>query len=216
LSIPKECGRVVDIGLLPNSGFSGLAQPGRYGRSGQWAAPVTLQERPGLRFVQIAVSRDNTAKLSETVRASTGLELPDGPKRVAEDGLALIGLAPGQWQAVAEDDDARQRLASLTQALAGIAATVDISDSKAVMRIAGPSAREVLAKGCQLDLHCAAFAPGDAARTAISLIPCQLWQVNVTPAYDIAVELSYAASFWHWLTASAAEFGYEVVAASSD
>ncbi|MGH3851274.1 MAG: sarcosine oxidase subunit gamma, partial [Pseudonocardiaceae bacterium] len=105
---------------------------------------------------------------------------------------------------------ATQRLAQLEAALAGSASLVDQSDGKAVLRIAGPRTRDVLAKGCPLDLHPRVFKPGDAATTAISLIPCQLWQIDEAPTYDIAVASSYAGSFWRWLTASAAEYGYQV------
>jgi sarcosine oxidase gamma subunit len=38
-----------------------------------------------------------------------------------------------------------------------------------------------------------------------------LWQTDSTPAYDLAVDRSIAPSFWTWLTASAAEYGYEVL-----
>jgi len=40
-----------------------------------------------------------------------------------------------------------------------------------------------------------------------------LWQIDDSPTYDIAVPRSLAASFWHWLAESAAEFGLDVVAA---
>ena len=41
-------------------------------------------------------------------------------------------------------------------------------------------------------------------------IGCQLWQVDETPTFDLLVNRSLAKSFWSWLTASAAEYGYEV------
>ena len=68
----------------------------------------------------------------------------------------------------------------------------------------------MLAKGCSLDLHPRVFKPGDAATTPIALIDCQLWQIDDTPSYDLAVPSSFAESFWSWLTASAAEYGYAV------
>ncbi len=39
----------------------------------------------------------------------------------------------------------------------------------------------------------------------------QLWQTGDTRSYDIAIFRSVSQSFWRWLTASAAEYGYEVV-----
>jgi methylglutamate dehydrogenase subunit D len=200
--------------LLPISGFSGLAHPGRYGRLGQWSQPVSLQERLDLRLVQIAARKGKQAEIAEAVRSIAGLRLPEGPKRVVDNGLAVLGTGPRQWLAVAETREAQQSLEDLIAALPGLAAIADLSSGKAVLRISGPAARDVLAKGCPLDLHRRAFGLGDAARTAIALIPCQLWQVDVRPGYDIAVDLSYTASFWGWITAAAAEYGYEVAAAS--
>ena len=136
--------------------------------------------------------------------------MPRGPKRVVAKGLALIGTAPGQWLAVAEDDSSRQMLDALAKQLAGHAAITEQSDSKAVIRISGARARDVMAKGCSLDLHPRVFKPGDAATTAVALIDCQLWQIDDAPSYDLAVPSSFAESFWSWLTASAAEFGYSV------
>jgi methylglutamate dehydrogenase subunit D len=79
-----------------------------------------------------------------------------------------------------------------------------------VLRLTGPQARAVLAKGLPIDLHPRAFAPGSAATSTISLMGVQIWQVDDAPTYDLAFFRSVSASFWHWLTASAAEFGYEV------
>ena len=76
--------------------------------------------------------------------------------------------------------------------------------------MSGPRVRDTLAKGCSLDLHPRAFKPGDAATTPVALIDCQIWQLDETPTYALAVPSSFAESFWDWLTASAAEFGYTV------
>jgi sarcosine oxidase gamma subunit len=56
-----------------------------------------------------------------------------------------------------------------------------------------------------------AFEPADAATTPIALIDCVLWQVDEEPSYDLAVPSTLAEGFWSWLTAAAAEYGYEVV-----
>ena len=130
--------------------------------------------------------------------------------RASKNGFALIGTAPGQWLAVAEDTSALALLAKLAAALKGLATIVDQSDGKAVLRISGPRARDALAKGCSLDLHPRVFKPGNAATTAVALIDCVIWQVDETPTYDLAVPTSYAESFWSWLAASAGEYGYTV------
>jgi sarcosine oxidase subunit gamma len=79
-----------------------------------------------------------------------------------------------------------------------------------VPRLSGPRARDVLAKGLPVDLDPRAFPLGSAATSTISLMGVQLWQADDMPSYDIAIFRSVSHSFWRWLTASAAEYGYEV------
>jgi sarcosine oxidase subunit gamma len=201
---------VADLVLVARSGFAGSAIPGRYGRVVGGQRPVVLTERSNSTITQISARRDKMAEIAKAVLDISGLELPARPGRVVANGVALIGMAPGQWLAVAEGDKGRALLARLNEAVSGLAAIVDQSDAKAILRLAGPRARDVLAKGCALDLDERAFKPQDAATTQIALIPGQLWQLDEAPTYELAVPLSYARSFWSWLTASAAEYGYEV------
>ena len=76
-----------------------------------------------------------------------------------------------------------------------------------MFEISGPEARRALAKGVPLDLEM--FGENDAAVTAIAHIGAIIWKSG-PERFVIAVFRSFAASFWHWLHASAAEFGLEV------
>lgn len=200
---------MAEFRLQARSPFAGLLKPGRHGaRDG--ATGVALSERTGLALFVISAGAGKASEVAAKVLAVTGLELPIGPKRASKDGFALIGTAPGQWLAVVEGRAGLSMLASLAAALKGLATIIDQSDGKAMLRISGPRAREVLAKGCSLDLHPRVFKPGNAGTTPIALIDCVVWQVDEIPSYDLAVPTSFAESFWSWLTASAAEYGYTV------
>jgi heterotetrameric sarcosine oxidase gamma subunit len=201
---------VADLILASRTGFAGLAVPGRYGRTIGGERPVVVAERPNLTIAHIGAHRGKEAEMAEAVRAASGIELPQTPRRAAAGGLAFIGYAPQQWLAIGEGDKGRALLARISEGLAGLAAFVDQSDAKAMLRLSGPRVRDMLAKGCALDLHPRAFQPQDAATTQLALIPCQLWQLDEAPTFELAVPLSYARSLWSWLTASAAEYGYEV------
>jgi sarcosine oxidase subunit gamma len=65
--------------------------------------------------------------------------------------------------------------------------------------------RDALAKGVPVDLHPTVFTD-DVAVTIISHIGAIVWQ-SAPDRFSIAIFRSYAQSFWHWLAASAAEFG---------
>ena len=206
---------MADLTLKPRNSFEGLAEPGRYGHVVDGDRPVVIAERPRLSVAQISAQRGKTAPLAEAFRAA-GLDLPQGPRRAANGGVAAIGMGPHEWLVTAEGEPGRATFARIRDALPGLASCVDQSHAKAVLRLAGPRARDVLAKGCGLDLHQRGFKPGDAATTQIALIPCQLWQLDEVPTFELAVPLSYAGSFWAWLTASAAEYGFEVLAPIAD
>lgn len=201
---------MADLVLAARAAFAGLAMPGRYGRTVGGERPVVVAERVNLGIAHIGAHRGKEREFAEAVRAVSGIELPATPRRVAAGGLAMIGYAPQQWLAIAEGDKGRALLARIAADLSELAAIVDQSDAKAMLRVSGCRARDLLAKGCALDLHPRAFQPQDAATTQIALIPCQLWQLDEAPSFELAVPLSYARSFWSWLAASAAEYGYEV------
>src|SRR5262249_52978308 len=97
--------------------------------------------------------------------------------------------------------------------LESLASVSDQSGGRTGLRIGGSRARDVLTKGLPIDLHPRAFPLGSAATSAISPIGVQLWQGDHTRSYDLALFRSLTESFWRWLTASAAEFGYEVAPA---
>ena len=198
---------MAEIRLKARSPFAGLLRPGRHGAQGG-APGVSLSERTGLALCVISAGTNKESEVVAKMASVTGLDLPTGSGRISKNGFALIGTAPGQWLAIAESKEARALPATLGVALKGDATVVDLSDGKAVLRISGPRARDTLAKGCSLDLHQRVFNPGNAATTPVALIDCVIWQVDETPTYDLAVPTSYAESFWSWLTASAAEYGY--------
>lgn len=202
-----------DFRLSVRHPFGDLMQPGRHGRLVDGACQISLKERRDLALRVITANAGQADAIAAAALSLTGLQLPVEAAGVSENGLALIGTAPGQWLAVAEGPSGHALLESLSTALAGLASIVDQSDGKAVLEMSGPLARDALAKGCALDLHPSVFLPGSAATTPVVLIDCQIWQIDAKPTYALAVPTSYAASFWSWLTASAAEYGYEVMPA---
>ena len=201
-----------DRTLHPLSALSGIAVPGRYGR-GEGEPSLVITELTGLGLATVACRKGQAAALSAAVRKAYGVDLPASSRVAQGAAVRFIGYGPGQWLAVSEAL-ANEALASeLAAKLQGLASVSDQSGGRTVLRVSGNRARDVLAKGLPLDLDPRAFPLGSAATSAISHIGVQLWQADDTRSYDLAIFRSLSESFWRWLTASAAEFGYEVTPA---
>ncbi len=179
--------------------------PGRHGApEGPAGIFVQMHEYPVMLLV--LARKGQQAALAAKIQALFGLALPVRPKRVMAGEMAAISLAPSQWLVTGPPALARQ----MANACEGLASVSDQSDSRALLRVAGPEVRPMLAKGVPLDLHPDAFQPGDAAATLVAHMSAWIWQLDDAPTYEIAVPRSMAGSFADWLQASAGEYGMEV------
>jgi sarcosine oxidase subunit gamma len=169
-----------------------------------------IGELSGLGLATVASRQGQDAALKSAVLQAYGVQLPESSRVAQGSAVSFIGYGLGQRLAVSESLAHEALAGDLSQRLAGLASISDQSGGRTVLRVSGPRARDVLAKGLPVDLDPRAFPLGSAAASVIGHMCVQLWQVDDTRSYDIAVFRSLSQSFWRWLTASAAEFGYEV------
>lgn len=130
------------------------------------------------------------------------------------DGRA-IWLGPDEWLLVgAESTDAaaaarRERELSEKLRPVGGAAT-DVSAQRLGVRIGGPQARRVLAKGCSIDLHPKHFGIGTAVQTVLGQAGVVLLALppgaDGHPEYLVLVRSSFAGYLATWLLDAALEF----------
>ncbi|WP_216850546.1 MULTISPECIES: sarcosine oxidase subunit gamma [unclassified Acidisoma] len=198
---------MVEIGLLSRSPLAAVLQPGHYGQPGQDG--LVVQERTGLHIVNLAARRGQGGALAVAVQRSWGLELPTTPRRAGDGRLAFLWSGGAQWLAIAEGTGDLEL--SLKDRLGSLASLTDQSDGRSVLRLSGSRTRETLAKGLAIDLHPRAFTPGDTALTLAGHIGVQIWQLDDTPSYEIAVARGYAGSLIGWLLPAGEEFGITVL-----
>jgi sarcosine oxidase subunit gamma len=184
----------------------------RAGRHGRRTGPAGLLIRGvgELAIHSVAARRGAELSLRQAVMRDFGFALPEGPRRIAEGGIAALGAGPAQWLVTAEGEAAAGLGERLQKALGAFAALVDLSHAYLTLRLEGPQVRAVLAKGVPVDVHPRVFASGDVAATQVAQVAVRIAQISEAPSYDILVPATFAESFWDWLTASAAEFGYDV------
>lgn len=116
---------------------------------------------------------------------------------------------PDQYFVVAEGKLEGALYRELKAKLSGIASVSDQSHGRVIIRVSGPKARAVLAKGTPVDLHTDHFPVGKSALTQMAHVGVHLTRVSEN-AYDLSVFRGFAESFWEWITEQAEEFGYQV------
>lgn len=168
---------------------------------------VTIAELPFL--TQIVLRGDaGDAGFQAAIRSVTGCEVPVTANTVAAVAdCSALWLGPDEWLIIGPAAEER-RLADGIRAALGPrhASMVDVSASRAVIELGGVKAREVLMKGCGLDLHPRAFGPGQCAQTILARAQIILWQSEAAPRYRILVRNSFAPYLAAWLLDAMAEF----------
>ncbi len=186
-----------------------LVPAGHYGVAG--ATGVTAQVVTNLAAATLVARKGKAGALIAAVTAA-GLPLMDAPKAslggTLGAGLEAVGTGPGKWLVFAEGSTGAALRRRLEELAAGLGVVTDQSDANLVLDIAGPKAREALAKGVAVDLDPRAFQPGDAATTPVSHVGVTFWQRDDAPTYRFAVGNTFAPAFLRWLAASAAEYGF--------
>ena len=127
------------------------------------------------------------------------------PSPASAPSCTIYWLGPDEWLLVSalgkESDIAEQ----LNENLAGQCySLVDVSGGQVMMRLRGPRAREVLARGCTLDLHPRAFKTGRCAQSTLAKTSMLIALVDDTPSFDIIVRRSFAEYAARWLRHSGA------------
>ncbi|MGU7779306.1 sarcosine oxidase subunit gamma [Burkholderia sp. PU8-34] len=138
----------------------------------------TLRERPFLDLVNVRGELSDPAFVAAFERV-VGCRPPAAPNTVARSAeYDVLWLGPDEWFVRSNGPvQAGVLEAALAEAVQGsYAAAVDVGSGYTVVEISGERVRDVLARGCPLDLHPRMFKPGQCAQThffkaSVTLVP---------------------------------------------
>lgn len=178
------------------------------GRPGAGVKTVVMVEHPHLGKINLRGDAGDAGVL-DAVSGVVGVAPPAQANTVARSGQnAICWLGPDEWLVITPPDAQGATEAALTAALAGMhVSVVDTTDARTTIRLHGAHARDVLMKGCPLDLHPRVFGPGQCAQSLIAKADVLIHQRDDTPTYDIHVLCSFSRYLWDWLADAAKEFG---------
>ena len=192
------------------------ARASEFEAGADFEAGVVMGERPYRGLVNLRGPAGDKA-FDGAVKKALGIALPSAPNTTAnKDDLRVFWLGPDEWWVVTPGDGPAMA-DTLRAALAGQkAAVTDVSESRTCIHVRGARARDLLAKGCPLDLHPRVFAAGRCAQSLCAKAMITLHQLEDDdakkggPAYDLYVLNSFAEYLWLWLEDAAQEYGLRI------
>jgi len=147
----------------------------------------------------------------DAVAKATGLALPVEPNTVASGEHDIFWLGPNEWMLVCESTDTSQVVAALSAELKQQHAAVnDLSGGQITYRLSGDGARQLLSKGCALDLHPSVFGAGACAQTGLAKAGVIIRPLHGESGFDVLVRRSFADYLWQWLLRAGREYRIEV------
>jgi sarcosine oxidase, subunit gamma len=166
---------------------------------------VRLVEWPFTTMVSIRVEPGSAA--GRRIESALGVALPRTVGQTTRKGAYdVLWLGPDEWLVVSASDAAlAERLQSAAADGEGNAQVIDVSANRTILDLGGPRAREVLEKGCPMDLHPRAFADDTAVVTTLARVPVIVWKSDDT-MFRILPRASLAAYVAAWLVDAMQEF----------
>ena len=168
--------------------------------------PVHIRELPLRGCIDLRLDvRNEVAR--NALSNVLGAALPGPNAWVAGSGTQILWQAFDEWLILSADGRQTALETTLRNALAGVhCALTDVTDLRTAFEIRGTHARDVLQKGCAVDLHPRAFGLTSCVTTALARVRGTLRQIDDALAYEILVERSYAVYLRDWLNDAAAEY----------
>jgi sarcosine oxidase, subunit gamma len=144
--------------------------------------------------------RHDVKALPKAIKTAVGAAMP-APNRIVRDGAWAAGwMSPDEVLLVMPYDQVGQTMAGLAKSLAGEHhLAVDVSDARAVFRVEGAKAAQVLMKLAPVDL--AAMAPDALRRTRTAQVAAAFWATD--GGYTVVCFRSVAAYVMGLLTHAA-------------
>lgn len=168
---------------------------------------VAIVEEPFATMVDVRV--DPSGPGATAAAELLGVELPTTASTYAKNSdTTVIWQGPDEWLVTGTALAGPELEARLREAVAPHGgAAIDVSGQRTTLRLSGPHSRDVLAKGCALDLHPRVFGEGTAAETMLGQAGVILLAVDGSGAdYRILIRSSFARYLADWLLDAAEEY----------
>ncbi len=165
---------------------------------------LNISEVKNLTIVQIVQYKKSKINLNSL--KINGLEFPSqNLNSTSKENTRILNIAPKTWLLVSSNENIEKKI-NETCNKENFAIT-DISHSRAVIQIKGKHAKEILKKGCPININ--KFEKNNCAGTIFHGIAFIIYFVDNNPdQFNLLTLRSFGESFYHHVADAALEFGY--------
>ena len=157
--------------------------------SGRENIGAALEVRPGYGYLNLRGDPNSERFL----QAALGQPLPAEAGTFTTGEHTIYRLGPDEWLLATGIGREKETAGALAKNLTGQCySLVDVTGGQVMIRLRGPRARKVLARGCTLDLHPRAFKAGQCAQSTLEKASMLIALVDDEPTFDIIVRRSFA------------------------
>ena len=157
-------------------------------------------------FVEMLNLRGNPAdaRFMQAVLLHTGMHLPQRANTASIDPQRqLLWMGPDEWLLKVRDAQGDAIATALGAALQGVhSAVVDVGHGNTTLKLEGPAAADLLARGCPLDLHARVFPAGALAQTHVAKASATVLCLAAGTHFELTVRRSFADYLFRWLCAA--------------
>ena len=165
---------------------------------------VQLEVRPDYGYLNLRGDPGDEQFL-QVVQTTLGQPLPTIANTFTAGENTIYWLGPDEWLLATGLGKENGIAEHLGKSLSGQCySLVDVTGGQVLLRLGGSHAREVLAKGCTLDLHPRVFKAGQCAQTTLAKTSMLIALIDDAPTFDIIVRRSFAEYAALWLQHSGA------------
>ena len=148
-------------------------------------------------------------------QAAAGLAVPFGRARRNDADVLVVGSGPGEWLMIAPPGQAADVAARLDEVASGVPEAVSITDlthGRALIRLTGPKAADVLSAVCGIDLSDAVTPDGAAFRSSVAALATDVIRDDVAGArsYLLHCERSSGQYLFDALLSAGRDLGIEI------
>ena len=183
-----------------------IHKKGRFGNYQKQSGKKLLEISEVKNLAIIHLVQYKKSKIQPNTIKLENLELPlDNPKVTANKETRILWSAPRTWLIISSKKNIISNIKDKCDH--ENFAVTDISHSRAVIQIKGLQAKEVLKKGCPININ--EIQVNNCAGTVFNGITVVVDFVNNNPdTFNLLALRSFGETFYHHITDSALEFGY--------